>query len=48
MDMPKTFIDLFAGIGGFHWALKDLDYECVLAVEKDEAAQKIYKLNFPE
>jgi DNA (cytosine-5)-methyltransferase 1 len=46
--MPKTFIDLFAGIGGFHWALKELDYECLLAVEKDEAAQNIYKLNFPE
>lgn len=46
--MPKTFIDLFAGIGGFHWALKELGYECLLAVEKDEAAQKIYKLNFPK
>lgn len=48
MGMPKTFIDLFAGIGGFHWALKELGYECLLAVEKDEAAQEIYKLNFPE
>jgi DNA (cytosine-5)-methyltransferase 1 len=46
--MPKTFIDLFAGIGGFHRALKELNYECLLAVEKDEAAQEIYKLNFPE
>lgn len=46
--MPHTFIDLFAGIGGFHWALKDLRYKCLLAVEKDEAAQKIYALNFPE
>jgi len=46
--MPKTFIDLFAGIGGFHWALKDLKYKCLLAVEKDEAAQKIYARNFPE
>ena len=48
MGMPKTFIDLFAGIGGFHWALKELGYQCLLAVEKDEAAQKIYALNFPE
>lgn len=46
--MPKTFIDLFAGIGGFHWALKDLGYQCLLAVEIDEAARKIYALNFPE
>ena len=46
--MPKTFIDLFAGIGGFHWAQKYLKYKCLLAVEKDEAAQKIYARNFPE
>ncbi len=46
--MPKTFIDLFAGIGGFHWALKELGYKCLLAVEKDEAAQEIYRRNFPE
>lgn len=46
--MPKTFIDLFAGIGGFHWALKELGFKCLLAVEKDEAAQKIYAQNFPE
>lgn len=48
MGMPKTFIDLFAGIGGFHWALKELEYECLLAVEKDEAAKDIYARNFPE
>jgi len=46
--MPKTFIDLFAGIGGFHWALQKLDYECLLAVEKDKAARKVYQENFPE
>jgi DNA (cytosine-5)-methyltransferase 1 len=46
--MPKTFIDLFAGIGGFHWALEDLKYECRLAVEKDPDAQKVYKYNFPK
>ncbi len=48
MHMPKTFIDLFAGIGGFHWALKEMDYECLLAVEKDEAAKEIYRRNFKE
>ena len=46
--MPKTFIDLFAGIGGFHWALKELKYKCLLAVEKDETAQEIYRRNFKE
>jgi DNA (cytosine-5)-methyltransferase 1 len=46
--MPRTFIDLFAGIGGFHWALEKLDYECLLAVEKDKAASEVYAKNFPE
>ena len=46
--MPSTFIDLFAGIGGFHWALEKLDYECLLAVEKDKAASEVYAKNFPE
>ena len=46
--MPKTFIDLFAGIGGFHRALEKLEYKCLLAVEKDPYAQKIYECNFPE
>lgn len=40
-----TFVDLFAGIGGFHYALKGLGYECALAVEKDAACRKIYALN---
>lgn len=40
-----TFVDLFAGIGGFHYALKKLGYECVLAVEKDPACREIYSKN---
>lgn len=46
--MPKTFIDLFAGIGGFHWALDEIGYRCTLAVEKDSNAQKVYEHNFPK
>jgi DNA (cytosine-5)-methyltransferase 1 len=44
--MSFQFIDLFAGIGGFHIALSELGGECVFASEIDEAAQKIYRLNF--
>lgn len=42
------FIDLFAGIGGFHLAFDSLGAECVFASEKDEAARKTYETNFKE
>ncbi len=44
--MAFKFVDLFAGIGGFHIALSDLGGECVFASEIDKDAQKIYRLNF--
>lgn len=39
------FIDLFAGLGGFHLALKDLGHECVFASELNEELRKLYKIN---
>ena len=40
------FIDLFAGIGGFHLAMSNLGAECVFASEKDKYARETYKANF--
>jgi DNA (cytosine-5)-methyltransferase 1 len=41
-----TFIDLFAGIGGFHLAFHNVGAECVFASEWDEAARLTYETNF--
>lgn len=51
MKMRKdfTFIDLFAGIGGFHCAMNNLTdgkAKCIFASEIDQFAQKIYEDNF--
>ena len=40
-----TFIDVFAGIGGFHTALKMLGLECVFACEKEPRCRATYLLN---
>ena len=41
-----TFIDLFAGIGGFHLAMHELGGKCVFASEWDKEAQKTYEANY--
>lgn len=46
-DSPKfTFIDLFAGIGGFRMAFQNLGGECVFSSEWDEQAKKTYYANY--
>ena len=43
---PFRFIDLFAGIGGFHAALSAYGGRCVYAVEIDKRAAEVYELNW--
>ncbi len=40
------FIDLFAGLGGFHLALRKLGHHCVFASEIDDELCALYKRNF--
>jgi DNA (cytosine-5)-methyltransferase 1 len=44
--MSFTFIDLFAGIGGFHSALKNFGGKAVFVSEIDNSAIEIYKTNW--
>ena len=48
MKSGLEFIDLFAGLGGFHVALSQLGCKCVFASELRKDLQELYKLNFPE
>jgi DNA (cytosine-5)-methyltransferase 1 len=46
---PKfTFIDLFAGIGGFRIAMQNLGGKCVFSSEIDKYAKLTYEINFGE
>ena len=50
-DAPSqafTFVDLFAGIGGFRLALEQLGGRCVFSCEWDPFAQQTYRANFGE
>lgn len=39
------FIDLFAGLGGFHLALSDLGHKCVFASELNPELRELYEKN---
>lgn len=42
-----TFIDLFAGLGGFHIAMQELGCKCVFASELKDDLRKLYEENYP-
>ena len=44
--MAMRFIDLFAGLGGFHLALQRLGHDCVFASEVDTKLAILYEKNF--
>lgn len=46
MRKKFKFIDLFAGIGGFHMAFHNLKAKCVFASEWDKDARNTYETNF--
>lgn len=48
MKYNYKFIDLFAGLGGFHLALTKLGCKCVFASELRDDLRKFYHMNFPE
>lgn len=45
-EKQYTFIDLFAGIGGFHLAMHANGAKCVFASEWDKFARQTYEANF--
>lgn len=48
MQKKYTFIDLFAGIGGFHQAMESVGMKCVFASEWDKYARMSYEANYKE
>lgn len=48
MNKKFTFIDLFAGIGGFHFGMHAVGGQCVFASEIDDKARQTYEANFKD
>ena len=45
MNSKLKFIDLFAGLGGFHFALSNLGHQCVMASEINPELRDLYSKN---
>lgn len=48
IEKSFTFVDLFAGIGGFRLGLESLGGRCVASSEINNHADQVYKLNWPD
>lgn len=46
--MEYTFIDLFAGIGGFRKGFEEAGFKCVFTSEINKPCQEVYEANFGE
>jgi DNA (cytosine-5)-methyltransferase 1 len=46
MTNPIKFIDLFSGIGSFHYSFKKMNWECIMACDIDKAARDTYRENY--
>ena len=45
-ELSIKFIDLFCGIGSFHYSFKKLGWDCVMSCDIDKAAKETYKSNY--
>jgi DNA (cytosine-5)-methyltransferase 1 len=41
-----TFIDLFCGIGSFHYSFKSLGWKCLMSCDIDKAVKQTYNANY--
>ena len=46
MNSTPTYIDLFCGIGSFHYSFSKLGWECVMACDTDKAVKETYLANY--
>jgi DNA (cytosine-5)-methyltransferase 1 len=44
--MTRKFVDLFCGIGSFHYSFSKMGWECVLASDNDETVHDVYMKNY--
>lgn len=46
MGKKLSYIDLFCGIGSFHYSFKKLGWECKMACDSNESARNTYEYNY--